>query len=160
MACLVLGSVASKQQLVGISNGRSEGIYFRSIYSNFLLHAVCCKGPGTAEKSATSLISLMSFNCLFPWTFARFLWHRHMAGYEFSLLTIVAKSLVVHSLRLYNPFTMIMWFLACYVLIAWIIFALQILNKQYIEEAEKVKTVPDLRPGDIIELRMVKIPRL
>lgn len=39
-------------------------------------------------------------------------------------------------------------------------FALQILNKQYIEEAEKVKTVPDLRPGDIIELRMVKIPRI
>ena len=34
---------------------------------------------------------------------------------------------------------------------------LQILNKQFIEEAEKVKTVPDLRPGDIIELRMVKI---
>ncbi|CAN6252570.1 unnamed protein product [Urochloa humidicola] len=29
-----------------------------------------------------------------------------------------------------------------------------ILNKQFIEEAEKVKTVPDLRPGDIIELRM------
>jgi len=34
---------------------------------------------------------------------------------------------------------------------------LQILNKQFIEEAEKVKTVPDLRPGDIVELRMVKI---
>ncbi|KAL6911697.1 hypothetical protein ACP4OV_000502 [Aristida adscensionis] len=29
-----------------------------------------------------------------------------------------------------------------------------ILNKQFIEEAEKVKTIPDLRPGDIIELRM------
>ncbi|KQK00574.1 50S ribosomal protein L19-2, chloroplastic [Brachypodium distachyon] len=29
-----------------------------------------------------------------------------------------------------------------------------ILNKQFIEEAEKVKTLPDLRPGDIIELRM------
>lgn len=73
VACLVLGSIASKQQPVGISNGRSEGIYFRSIYSNFLLHVACCKGPGTAEKSATSLISLMSFNCLFHWTFARFL---------------------------------------------------------------------------------------
>jgi len=34
---------------------------------------------------------------------------------------------------------------------------LQILNKQFIEEAEKVKTVPGLRPGDIVELRMVKI---
>jgi hypothetical protein len=31
----------------------------------------------------------------------------------------------------------------------------QILNKQFIEESEKVKTIPDLRPGDIIELRMV-----
>ncbi|PWZ20590.1 Vesicle-associated protein 2-1 [Zea mays] len=31
---------------------------------------------------------------------------------------------------------------------------MRILNKQFIEEAEKVKTVPDLRPGDIIELRM------
>ncbi|GJM86318.1 hypothetical protein PR202_ga02168 [Eleusine coracana subsp. coracana] len=29
-----------------------------------------------------------------------------------------------------------------------------ILNKQFIEEAEKVKTIPDLRPGDIIELKM------
>ncbi|XP_047081797.1 50S ribosomal protein L19-2, chloroplastic-like [Lolium rigidum] len=29
-----------------------------------------------------------------------------------------------------------------------------ILNKQFIEEAEKVKVLPDLRPGDIIELRM------
>ncbi|KAL5212876.1 hypothetical protein ABZP36_023723 [Zizania latifolia] len=29
-----------------------------------------------------------------------------------------------------------------------------ILNKQFIEEAEKVKILPDLRPGDIIELRM------
>ncbi|XP_006648894.2 50S ribosomal protein L19-1, chloroplastic [Oryza brachyantha] len=29
-----------------------------------------------------------------------------------------------------------------------------ILNKQFIEESEKVKTLPDLRPGDIIELRM------
>jgi len=29
-----------------------------------------------------------------------------------------------------------------------------ILNKQFIEEAEKVKTVPGLRPGDIVELRM------
>jgi large subunit ribosomal protein L19 len=29
-----------------------------------------------------------------------------------------------------------------------------ILNKQFIEVAEKVKVLPDLRPGDIIELRM------
>jgi len=29
-----------------------------------------------------------------------------------------------------------------------------ILNKQFIEEAEKVKVLPDLKPGDIIELRM------
>ncbi|KAG8071659.1 hypothetical protein GUJ93_ZPchr0006g44125 [Zizania palustris] len=29
-----------------------------------------------------------------------------------------------------------------------------ILNKQFIEESEKVKILPDLRPGDIIELRM------
>uniref|UniRef100_A0A0D9VIZ7 Ribosomal protein L19 n=2 Tax=Oryzinae TaxID=1648021 RepID=A0A0D9VIZ7_9ORYZ len=29
-----------------------------------------------------------------------------------------------------------------------------ILNKQFIEEANKVKTLPDLKPGDIIELRM------
>jgi hypothetical protein len=34
---------------------------------------------------------------------------------------------------------------------------LQILNKQFIEEAEKVKVLPDLRPGDIIELRMVRL---
>jgi hypothetical protein len=33
----------------------------------------------------------------------------------------------------------------------------QILNKQFIEEAEKVKVLPDLRPGDIIELRMVRL---
>uniref|UniRef100_A0A0E0CP76 Uncharacterized protein n=1 Tax=Oryza meridionalis TaxID=40149 RepID=A0A0E0CP76_9ORYZ len=32
-----------------------------------------------------------------------------------------------------------------------------ILNKQFIEEAEKVKTLPDLRPGDIIELRMFEV---
>uniref|UniRef100_A0A453P720 Ribosomal protein L19 n=1 Tax=Aegilops tauschii subsp. strangulata TaxID=200361 RepID=A0A453P720_AEGTS len=31
---------------------------------------------------------------------------------------------------------------------------LEILNKQFIEEAEKVKVLPDLKPGDIIELRM------
>jgi hypothetical protein len=32
---------------------------------------------------------------------------------------------------------------------------LKVLNKRFIEEAETIKTVPDIRPGDIVEIKKV-----
>ena len=63
-------------------------------------------------------------------------------GTYIDVASVTSKTILDHTTLIYHPLNYLMP---------------QILNKQFIEEAENVKVLPDLRPGDIIELRMVRL---